>query len=225
METLTIRDTRVALPALDERDLQAVSTLEAAGDDPITYFSYRDQALRLLEVIDSRLYDGLIQKVATERTHIAGARLSSVEFADCELASLTIADSRLTRVRFSNCGLLGARFSEVTLEDVVFERCRLDYSTFAHVVAKGAVAFIGCTLTEAEFDGSDLSRAALIENRLAQTRFGPGTYRGTDLRENDLSAISGVVHLRQALLDRHQLADLTSALADDLDLTFMEDLG
>lgn len=223
METFTIRDTRVALPAVDERDLQAVSSLEAA-DDLITYFSYRDQALRLLEVVDSRLHDGLIQKVTTERTHMSDVRLSSVEFADCELASLVIDDSRLTRVRFSNCRLLGARFSEVTWEDVVFERCRLDYATFTHVVAKGAVAFVGCSLTEAEFDGSDLSRAAFTENRLAQTRFGPGTYRGTDLRENDLSAISGVVNLRQALLDRHQLADLTGALADDLDLTFAEDL-
>ncbi|MFJ9391861.1 pentapeptide repeat-containing protein [Nocardioides sp. NPDC101246] len=223
METFTIRDTRVTLPALDERDLQAVSTLETA-DDPITYFSFRDQALRLLEVVDSRLHDGLIQKVATERTHIAGVRLSSVEFADCELDSLAIADSRLSRVRFSNCRLLGARFSEVTMEDVVFERCRLDYATFTHVVAKGAVAFVGCSLAEAEFDGSDLSRAAFTENRLTQTRFGPGTYRGTDLRGNDLPAISGVVNLRQALLDRHQLADLTGALAHDLDLTFTDDL-
>ena len=222
METFTIRDTRVALPTLDERDLQAVSTLETA-DDPITYFSYRDQDLRLLEVVDSRLHDGLIQKVTTERTHMSDVRLSSVEFADCDLASLVIADSRLTRVRFSDCRLLGARFSEVTLADVVFERCRLDYATFTHVVAKGAVAFVGCSLTEAEFDGSDLSRAALAENRLAQTRFGPGTYRGTDLRENDLSAISGVVNLRQAFLDRHQLADLTGALAEDLDLTFADD--
>ena len=223
METFTIRDTRVAVPALDERDLQSVSALGTA-DDPITYFSYRDQTLRLLEVIDSRLHDGLIQKVTTERTHMSDVRLSSVEFADCELASLVIADSRLTRVRFSNCRLLGARFSEVTLEDVVFERCRLDYATFTHVVAKGAVAFVGCSLTEAEFDGSDLSRAAFAENRLAQTSFGPGAYRGTDLRENDLSAISGVVNLRQALLDRHQLADLTDALAHDLDLTLADDL-
>ncbi|NGN93168.1 hypothetical protein G5C66_10520 [Nocardioides sp. KC13] len=223
METFTIRDTRVTLPALDERDLQAASTLETV-DDPITYFSYRDQALRLLEIVDSRLHDGLIQEVTTERTHIADVRLSSIEFADCELASLVIVDSRLTRVKFKNCRLLGARFSEVTMEDVVFERCRLDYATFTHVVAKGAVAFVGCSLTEAEFDGSDLSRAAFTENRLAQTAFGPGTYRDTDLRENDLSAISGVVNLRQALLDRHQLADLTGALAHDLDLTFADDL-
>lgn len=218
METLTIRDTHVSLPDVDESDLRAVSSLESDG--PLEYFAYRDHELRLVEVLGARLHDGQVERIHTERTRIVDSRLSGVEFTDCDLNSFAVTDVKLARVRFTNCRLLGATLSEVTLEDVVFERCRLDYATFNHVVAKGPVAFVGCSLTEAEFNGSDLGKAVFSENRLAQTQFGPGTYRGTDLRENDLSAISGVINLRRALLDRHQLSDLTSALAGDLDLTF-----
>lgn len=223
METLTIRDTHVSLPAVDERDLRAVSSLESDGT-PIEYFAYRDQELRLLEVLEARLHGGQIEKVSTERTRIEGSRFSGIEFFDCDLNSIVLADTKLSRVRFTNCGLLGATLSEATFEDVIFERCRLDYATFNHIVAKGPVAFVSCSLTEAEFDGSDLGKAIFSENRLTQTRFGSGMYRGTDLRENDLSAITGVVNLREALLDRHQLTDLTSALVSDLNITFTDEL-
>lgn len=222
METLTIRDTHVSLPTVDESELRTVSSLESDG--PLEYFAYRDQELRLMEVLDARLHDGQVERIYAERTRIEESRLSGVEFNDCDLNSFALTDVKLARVRFTSCRLLGATLSEVTLEDVVFERCRLDYATFNHVVAKGPVAFVGCSLTEAEFNGSDLGKAVFNENRLAQTLFGPGTYRGTDLRENDLSAIRGVINLRRALLDRHQLSDLTSALVGDLDLTFADDL-
>lgn len=223
METLTIRDTHVSLPAVDERDLRAVSSLESDGT-PLEYFAYRDQELRLLEVLEARLHDGRVDKVSAERARIEGSRISGVEFSDCDLNSIVLADTKLSRVRFTNCRLLGAMLSEATFEDVIFERCRLDYATFNHVVAKGPVAFVSCSLTEADFEGSDLGKVIFSENRLTQTRFGPGTYRGTDLRENDLSTITGVVNLRQALLDRHQSTDLTSALVGDLDITFTDEL-
>jgi uncharacterized protein YjbI with pentapeptide repeats len=169
------------------------------------------------------LHDGRIERIHTERARIDGSRLSGIEFTDCDLNSFALTDAKLARVRFTNCRLLGATLSEVTLEDVVFDRCRLDYTTFSKVVAKGPVAFVGCSLTEAEFNGSDLGKAAFSENRLTQTQFNHGTYRGTDLRENDLSAIRGVINLRRALLDRHQLSDLTSALVGDLDLAFADE--
>jgi uncharacterized protein YjbI with pentapeptide repeats len=222
METLTIRDTHVSLPAVDESELRTVSSLESDG--PLEYFAYRDQELRLMEVVGARLHDGEVERIHAERARIDDSLLSGVEFTNCDLNAFALTDVKFARVRFTNCRLLGATLSEVTLEDVVFERCRLDYATFNRVVAKGPVAFVGCSLTEAEFNGSDLGKAVFSENRLAQTQFGPGAYRGTDLRENDLSAISGVIHLRRALLDRHQMSDLTSALAGDLDLTFADEL-
>lgn len=222
METLTIRDTRVALPSVDDSELQSVSSIDTIGD-PVSYFDYRDQSVRLLELLDGRLHDGRIEKVSTERTHIDGVRLSSVEISDCDLSSLVITDSKLSRVRFTDCRFLGARLSAVTLEEVVFDRCRLDYATFTQVIAKGSVVFIGCTLTEAEFDRCDLGRVAFSDCRLNATNFGPGTYRGVDLRENDLSSILGVVNLRQAVIADRQVIELANALVADLDLTFGED--
>ena len=53
--------------------------------------------------------------------------------------------------------------------------------------------------------------------------FGPGGYRGCDLRGNDLSAISGAHHLSRVVIDRAQLPQLAESLTAELEVSFGDD--
>ncbi|MEU6743617.1 pentapeptide repeat-containing protein [Streptosporangium sandarakinum] len=79
--------------------------------------------------------------------------------------------------------------------------------------------FTGCSLHEARFDGCDLSDAAFEECDLRLTEFDGGTYRGCDLRGNDLSGLRGVGALKKVIVDRSQLPGLAQALAADLEIS------
>ncbi|MGI5190342.1 pentapeptide repeat-containing protein [Promicromonospora sp. CA-289599] len=221
METLTIRDTSADLPVLDPDELTAVDVIEAT-DGPLSLFSYTGKDLRALELTQTQLFDGRISSITAERVDLDRLRMSSVEVSGCDLTSLTLSNSKLSRVRFTNCRLLGAQLADLTLQDVVFQDCKIDYAMLSNVTAKGPVVFTGCSLTETEFTASDLSGAVFDDCVLRATSFQPGTYRNTDLRGNDLSAISGAVNLRRILIDRHQLADLSLVLADELGITFAD---
>jgi hypothetical protein len=60
---------------------------------------------------------------------------------------------------------------------------------------------------------------------LRLTEFDGGTYRGLDLRGNDLSQLRGIASLRQVIIDRAQTLQLAEALGDELDVTYGEDLA
>nr|WP_255519122.1 pentapeptide repeat-containing protein [Kitasatospora sp. SID7827] len=129
--------------------------------------------------------------------------------------------SRATQVHWSGSRLMGATLSNVTLGDVLFEGCRLDYATFDNVRAAGTLVFDRCILTEAVFTGCDLTDALFRDCTLDKTTFNRGKYRGTDLRGNELSTISGTAHLTGVLLDPAQPDQLTRALLTELDATVL----
>ena len=218
METMRIRGASVALPGLDPDELVPVQTLRP-DDGRLSLFSHGGAELRALELTRTQLFDGRISDVSAERVGLDHLRMSSVEIAGCDLASMTLSNSRLSRVRFTNCRLLGARFEDLVLDNVVFERCKIDYATLSGVIAKGPVLFVGCSLAETEIAGCDLSGAAFEDCILRATSFLPGGYAGTDLRGNDLSAIVGAVNLKRIVIDRHQLTDLAVVVADELGIT------
>ncbi|MFP8903863.1 pentapeptide repeat-containing protein, partial [Streptomyces atacamensis] len=114
--------------------------------------------------------------------------------------------------------LLGAALDGLVLDDVLFENCKLDYTTFTKVRSTGPVAFAGCILTEATFTDCDLSNVVLSDCTLRLTEFGPGRYRGADLRGNDLTTLRGVAHLAKVRIDLGQQHDLTQALVSELDI-------
>lgn len=219
MDTLTIRETIADLPVLDAEELTAVRSLGEDGGR-LSLFEFAEASLRTLELADAQLFDGRISAVSAERGHLRDLHLSSVEFTGCDLSQMRWENSRLNRVRFTNCKLLGAQLTGLSLEDVVFEHCRLDFAELTGLQAKGAVIFTGCALPEATFDRCDLSGAVFDGCNLRATTFGPGTYKATDLRGNDLSELVGAINLKKVVVDRHQLTDLATAWAVDLDITF-----
>lgn len=221
METMRIRGASATLPRLDQDELVPVQALRP-DDGRLSLFSYGGADLRALDLSRTQLVDGRISDVTAERVDLDRVRMTSVEITGCDLASLTLSNSRLSRVRFTDCRLLGARLVDLVLDNVVFERCKIDYATLSGVTAKGPVLFAGCSLAETEIDGCDLSGAAFEDCILRATSFLPGGYTGTDLRGNDLSAVTGAMNLRRIVIDRHQLTDLSVVLADELGITFAD---
>jgi uncharacterized protein YjbI with pentapeptide repeats len=179
--------------------------------------------MRALDVKDVRLADGRVRSARAEAVDIQRLDAWSVEFADCELGHLGWAGGKLSRTRFDGCKLLAARFENVILDHVVFSDCKLDYAVLSRVRAAGPVLFVRCSLREAEFRGCDLGRSAFDDCDLELADFGPGSYRGCDLRGNDLSAIRGARHLSRVVMDRAQVLQLGLALAADLEVSFGDD--
>nr|WP_184547487.1 pentapeptide repeat-containing protein [Streptosporangium becharense]MBB2914842.1 uncharacterized protein YjbI with pentapeptide repeats [Streptosporangium becharense]MBB5820347.1 uncharacterized protein YjbI with pentapeptide repeats [Streptosporangium becharense] len=219
MDTRTVRRTSVTLPDLDDAYLDEVDSLEDEHGK-LREFRYADARLRELSLSETQLMDGRVTGLTTQRAHLDELRLHSVEFSGCDLSGLRWADSKLSRVVFTDCRMLGAVWEETTFDDVVFERCKFDLAAFTRVRATGPVIFSSCSLREARFSAADLSGVAFDECDLHLTEFDGGTYRGCDLRGNDLSGLRGVSALKKVIVDRPQLQGLAEAFAAELEITF-----
>ena len=218
MAQLTIRGTSADLPALDgDTGLARVRSLGAGS---LSGFAFGGASLRELDLRDVTWRQGVLRELRTERTSMTALDARSVEFTGCELGSLRWTRGKLTRARFDGCKLLGARFADLTSSSVVFTDGKLDYAVFDRVRASGPVVFVRCSLREAVFTGCNLAGCLFDECDLSAAEFGPGHYRGCDLRGNDLSAIRGAHHLKNIVLDRVQVLQLAEALVADLGVTF-----
>lgn len=222
MDQLTIRDTTVELPAFDA-DVKLTPVASLDEQEVTSDFLLEGASMRSLDLDHVRLLTGRIQELRTTRASFTELRVDSVDFSGCDLSSLVWTASKLTRVRFTNCKMLGAHLSELTLEHVTFAKCKLDYAIFERVKATRPVVFSSCSLAEAQFDGCDLSGALFDSCSMHLTEFAHGTYRGCDLRGNDLSLTRGVANLRSVVVNHAQTLQLAEALAADLDVTFGDD--
>ena len=219
MARLTIRDTTAELPAFDpDVELTPVASLDE--QEVTSDFLFDGGSFRSLDLEHVRLLTGKVQELRTARAGFTEVRGDSVEFSGCNFSSLNWTASKLTRVRFTNCKLLGAQLTDMTMDHVVFADCKLDYATVERLKTVGPVVFSGCSLAEAQFDGCDLSSALFDACAMELTEFSRGTYRGCDLRGNDLSSARGVANLHGIVIDRAQTFQLAEALAFDLSVTF-----
>jgi uncharacterized protein YjbI with pentapeptide repeats len=218
MDQLTIRETTLALPHIDEEDLQDVETIVNRFGVVSEFRLVPTADLRSLEVSGHRLTTGRISGLHVEHAKFDNLRVDSVIFADCDIPQATFLGGRWSRTCFVGCKILSGQFSEVTLEDVLFDNCKLDYSAFQGAVTKGPVIFRGCSLGEAWFSGSDLSRAVFDDCRLRETSFDRANVKGADLRGNSLSTVRGTSSLAQVTIWSSQILDLGKALVDELEL-------
>jgi uncharacterized protein YjbI with pentapeptide repeats len=216
MNQLTVRATTIDIPSQDT-DREALDSLES-GIGILDGFLYADTSVRALDLDDLRLIDGEIRGVRAEHGTWNQLRIDAVEFTGCDFPSLAVTGCKLTRVKFTNCKLLGARFEDTVAEHLVFDRCKLDYATIEKLRAKGPVAFTNTALREARFTNCELSAGVFDQCELNLTEFDRGSYRGMDLRGNDLSSIRGIANLRGVKLRDTQTLQLAQALAADLEL-------
>ncbi|MEU3446967.1 pentapeptide repeat-containing protein [Streptomyces thermolilacinus] len=224
MATRTLGHVTVTLPELNEPGLYLANV--ATLDNPrglVQDFTYTGTDLRSLELTDTQLITGRVSGVRSKRVDFDALNLHGVEIADSDLGSARWSSSKLTRVVLKNCRLMGATLVGLALDDVLFESCKLDYATFQKVRATGPVAFVDCVLSEASFTDCDLSGAVFSACPLKRTDFGPGRYRDTDLRGNDLSDIRGAGNLARVRIGHGQQAELAEALVRELAITIGDD--
>jgi uncharacterized protein YjbI with pentapeptide repeats len=225
MDHLVIRDTRAALPSLDDVPLDDLGDVGGLEGAPVVLseFHVADGAPRSLELVDRRLDTGRISGLKVEYAVFDDLRVEAVDFARCDLSQAVFRGGRWTRVRFSDCKILSGRFDGVALENVVFDRCKLDYTVFRDVTAKGPVVFLDCSLEESWFAGCDLGKAAFDECRMRLTSFERSSCQGLDLRGNDLSEIRGIGTLAGTVVDPVQTVQLGRALVGDVGLRLTDD--
>jgi uncharacterized protein YjbI with pentapeptide repeats len=220
MGQITVRKLSVDLPAFDEgTELDRVSSLGGPGG-LVCGFEFSRARIPALELKDVTLVDGKIGQVRAGEASVTGAQIRSVEFAGCELGSLRWSGGKITRTRFDNCQLVGARFEDITLDHVIFTGCKMDYAMLSRIRTAGPVMFTGCSLREAEFTGCNLAGSLFSRCDLTHASFGPGRYTRCDLRDNDLSTVTGTHYLKHVVLDRAQLLQLAQALAAELSVTY-----
>jgi uncharacterized protein YjbI with pentapeptide repeats len=222
MDHLVIRETRAALPSLDDIPLDDVDGLD---DAPVVLseFHVAEGSPRSLALVDRRLDTGRVSGLKVENAVFDAMRVEAVDFARCDLSQAVISCGRWTRVRFIDCKILSGRFSGVTLDNVVFDRCKLDYTVFREITAKGPVVFRDCSLEESWFDGCDLGKVVFDECRMRLTSFEKSSCKGMDLRGNDLSEIRGIATLAEAVVDPVQTVQLGRALVGDIGLRLTDD--
>jgi uncharacterized protein YjbI with pentapeptide repeats len=216
MSQLTVHNTTIDIPSSDP-DRDVLDALDS-GIGILESFTYGDVNVRALDLDDLRLLDGEIRGVRAERGTWSRLRVDAVEIVSCDLPALTVTGCKFTRVKFTNCKLLGARFEDVTAEHLVFDRCKLDYATFEMLRAKAPIAFTNTALREARFARCEIPTAIFDHCELQLTEFESGSYRGLDLRDNDLATLRGVTNLRGIKLRDDQMLQLAHALAADLDI-------
>ncbi|MFJ9843048.1 pentapeptide repeat-containing protein [Kitasatospora sp. NPDC101155] len=223
MTSRTFGRASITLPDLGGGYLSNVTSLES-GRGTVQDFNYADADLRELDLANAHLITGRIANLRASRVQLIEVRVDSVEFDGCDLGNLQWVGSRLSRVVFKNCKFMAGNLSGLALDNVLFDSCRLDYSTFEKLRATGPPAFTHCVLTESTFTGCDLGAAVFDDCTLRDAEFGRGTYKATDLRGNDLTAIRGIGNLTKVVIDRAQQIELTQALMAELDITFGDDL-
>jgi uncharacterized protein YjbI with pentapeptide repeats len=224
MGQITIRGLSVDLPALDAgTELDALPSLGGPAG-LISGFDFSGARVPALELKDVTLVTGKVSRVQAGETSMTGTQVRSVEFAGCELGSLQWTGGKISRTRFSNCQLVGAHFEDVTFDQVIFADCKMDYAMLSRIRAAGPVIFAGCSLREAEFADCHLTGSLFSRCDLTLTGFGSGRYARCDLRDNDLSTVTGIHYLKQVILDRAQLMQLAEALAAELRVTLGDSL-
>jgi uncharacterized protein YjbI with pentapeptide repeats len=222
MGQVTIRGLSVDLPDVDDGiELDRVSSLGGRAS-LLSGFEFSGSRIPALELKDITLTVGKIGQVRAEEASMTDMHVRSVEFAGCELGSLRWTGGKISRTRFSNCQLAGARFEDVSLDHVIFADCKMDYAMLSRIRASGPVMLTGCSLREAEFTGCDLADSLFSQCDLRRARFGPGRYTRCDLRDNDLSTVTGTQYLGRVVLDRAQLLQLAQALATELSVTYSD---
>jgi hypothetical protein len=117
------------------------------------------------EIVDALIVGDLSARVA-----------SLVDVAGCRIESARLIGTHLTRSRFTDCVLVGCDLSGVVLDDcsctrVEFRRCRL-----TGIQAGGGrfrdVAFVDCTLDDANFRMTQWERAEFEGTRMMAERSG-----------------------------------------------------
>jgi uncharacterized protein YjbI with pentapeptide repeats len=215
MDTRTVGELRILTPALDPRDLDAVTDVPQSD---MHEARVEGQAWAGTQLVGARISHSELEGVDLSEARwrdvtLFGCRLKQVNLSSARFSGLTI-----ERCEFVACRMTGVQFTETIFKNVLFEDCRLDYAVFSGVRTTGPVGLIGSNLTNAVLTHCRLTASSITGCRLADLELNDCSLRGTDLRGNDLSQLHGLLSLRGAIIDEVQLMELAAITVKDLDI-------
>ncbi|MGC9665230.1 pentapeptide repeat-containing protein [Planosporangium sp. 12N6] len=213
METRSVGDLVILTPDLDPRDLD--DTTDPPDDDLVEANVDGTDWSRLhltgARVRLSHLAGVNLVEVAWRNVTFYGCRFERVDFSSARLTGMTV-----ERCEFVGCRMTGLLLGETTLKNVIFEDCRLDYATLADVRATGPAAWTRCTLTETTMANCRLPSVAIRSCNLAGLVMDTCDLRQADLRDNDLSQVTGLASLHGVRLAQEQLPGLATSMLREL---------
>jgi len=194
--------------------------LEPHGDYDAVSFTDLDLSGQVAN--NARLLDCGLSRCRADGLQLRRARFVETLVADLQAATLDLTESvwrdslvtggrigavpassaQLTRVRFRGLKLDFLNLRGATLQDVVFQDCML-----------GEVDVADANLTDVDFAGSRVDSLSVRNATLTRV----------DLSGATLQALSGLDHLRGALISPAQLLDLAPLLADHLGIEVRDD--
>jgi uncharacterized protein YjbI with pentapeptide repeats len=193
--------------------------LEPHGDYDAVSFTDLDLSGQIAN--NARLLDCSITRCRADGLQLRRARFVETLVADLEAATLDLTESvwrdslvtggrigavpassaKLMRVRFRGLKLDFLNLRGATMADVVFQDCVL-----------GEIDVTDATLTDVDFAGSRVDSLSVRNATLARV----------DLSGATLQTLSGLDHLRGAIISPAQLLELAPLLADHLGIEVRE---
>ena len=170
-----------------------------------------------VEVVESRF-----NRVRATGSELRGLRLRDVVLEGCDLSGAILEGAKFERVAFVDCRLSGAVLSAASLRHVTFSECRMDQVSLRMTTATGlrlhgcdlrACDLYSATMQDTEFLGCDLSGADVTSARLG----------GSQFHRSLLDGLSGVLALRDVVIDAEQAVVIANALLVEHGITVTDE--
>ena len=155
-----------------------------------------------LQLRRARLVDTLVADLQATTIDLAESVWRDSLVSGGRIGAATASSAKLARVRFRGLKLDFLNLRGATLQDVVFQDCLL-----------GEVDASDAQLTDVDFSGSRLDSFG-VRN---------ATLKRVDLSGATLKTLSGLDHLRGAIVSAVQVIDLAPLLADHLGIVISPD--
>ena len=184
----------------------------------------------------------MVEDLELAEADLSGADLSAVSLLNCRFSAIFADDTDLTAARLVDCGLerlnstylhsprstwrtveltgsrIGAwEFYDADVESVLIEDCRLGFANLAGTAMRD-ILIRGTRIDELDLSGIEAQRVRFEDCRVDTLRLRGGSLSDVDLRELEITVVSGVGSLAGATISSGQLSELAPLLAQHLGL-------
>jgi uncharacterized protein YjbI with pentapeptide repeats len=196
------------------RNLPPIQALSAPLCDDDSYSSVRFVKLDLsAQRVEHLLFESAqFEHTSLSQTSFLAPRFTNVHFEECDLANAAWERATIHRAEFFDSKWVGLKLPEAHLRDVFVRNCRGQYLHCRFATLK-SVTFQDCDLSDADFQGSDLTGVRFIHCNLTNAEFSQTKLSGADFRGSQIDHIKvGPHELPGAIVDPVQAAYLASLL-------------
>ncbi len=189
---------------------------------------------------------GDYDEVLFDHSDLSGQTADSASFLDCEFVGCRSDDLRARRARIMDTSVTDLQATAVDLSESVWRDCTLTGGRIGALVLTGAhltrvriravkvdflnvrgatvqdVSLADCVVGELTAATGQLSDVTLAGSRFGEIDVNGSTLRNVDISRAAVDRISGLEHLRGAVISPGQLLDLAPSIADHLGITVSE---